>query len=66
MVHGSLVNRSDMARRAAVVNSFADGTRSDTNDELLAGVTVPKGELMQGKFFPLVFHPSWCTSSGKT
>ena len=35
------------------------GTVSDTNDELLRGVTVPKGKLMRGKYFPVVFDPAW-------
>ena len=59
LVHGSFGNRSDRSRRAAVINYFADGTRSATDDELLAGVTVPKGELMGGQFFPVVFDPEW-------
>lgn len=58
MVHGSYENKSDRSRRAFVLNVFGDGTVSDTNDELLAGVPViPKGEQMQGQFFPLLFNP---------
>jgi ectoine hydroxylase-related dioxygenase (phytanoyl-CoA dioxygenase family) len=38
MVHGSYANKSDRPRRACVVNYFADGVCSDTNDELLNGV----------------------------
>lgn len=56
MVHGSYENKSSKPRRAFVLNVFADGTISNTNDELLKGVpTIPKGEKMQGKFFPLLY-----------
>ena len=56
MVHGSYENKSENSRRAFVLNVFADGTVSNTNDELLAGVPkVPKGNKMQGKFFPLLY-----------
>lgn len=55
MVHGSLANSTDRPRRAAVLNYFKDGTRSDTDETLLDGVPViHRGELMQGQFFPLV------------
>lgn len=58
MVHGSYENKSNRSRRAFVLNVFADGTISDTNDELLAGVpVVPKGEKIEGQFFPLLFQP---------
>jgi ectoine hydroxylase-related dioxygenase (phytanoyl-CoA dioxygenase family) len=58
MVHGSYENKSDRARRALVLNVFAEGTLSDTNDELLNGVPiVRKGAKMEGKFFPLLFDP---------
>ncbi len=51
-------NKSNSSRRAFVLNVFAEGTISDTNDELLAGVpVVPKGEKMEGQFFPLLFQP---------
>ncbi|WP_209400119.1 phytanoyl-CoA dioxygenase family protein [Pseudozobellia sp. WGM2] len=57
MVHGSYENKSNRSRRAFVLNVFADGTVSNTNDELLKGVPpVPKGEKMEGKFFPLLFE----------
>lgn len=56
MVHGSYKNESDRSRRAFVLNVFADGTVSNTDDELLAGVPpIPKGKKMQGKFFPLLY-----------
>ncbi|WP_161888479.1 phytanoyl-CoA dioxygenase family protein [Pontibacter russatus] len=58
MVHGSYKNKSEHSRRAFVLNVFADGTASDTDQELLHGVpVVPKGEKMQGQFFPLLFDP---------
>lgn len=58
-VHGSYENRSNRSRRAFVLNVFADGTRSDTDEELLKGVpTIPKGEKMDGQFFPLLFSPN--------
>lgn len=57
MVHGSYENKSPISRRAFVLNVFADGTISNTNDELLKGVpAIPKGEKMQGKFFPMLYN----------
>lgn len=56
LVHGSYENKSKRPRRAFVLNAFADGTVSNTNDELLRGVPpVMKGDKMQGKFFPLLY-----------
>lgn len=56
LVHGSYENKSEWSRRAFVLNVFADGVVSNTNDELLKGVPViKKGEKMQGKYFPLLF-----------
>ena len=58
LVHGSYENNSEMSRRAFVINVFADGTVSNTDDELLVGVPIiPKGDKMEGKFFPLLFNP---------
>lgn len=58
LVHGSYANYSDRSRKAFVLNVFADGTVSDTDEALLQGVPViPKGEKMGGKFFPLIFDP---------
>ena len=58
MVHGSYENKSSHSRRAFVLNVFADGTVSDTDGELLEGVPpIPRGEKMQGQFFPLLFNP---------
>ena len=57
LVHGSFENKSNFSRRAFVLNVFADGTVSNTNEELLNGVPiVPKGRKMEGKFFPLLFE----------
>lgn len=56
MVHGSYENKSDRSRRAFVLNVFADGTISNTDEELLSGVPkVAKGNKMEGKFFPLLY-----------
>lgn len=57
-LHGSGENKSDRPRRAFVINAFADGVRSDSNESMLEGVpVVPKGEKMQGQFFPLLYSP---------
>jgi ectoine hydroxylase-related dioxygenase (phytanoyl-CoA dioxygenase family) len=59
MVHGSYENSTDGPRRATVINVFRDGVLSESNDELLHGVPrIPKGEKMQGQFFPLLFDPA--------
>ena len=58
-LHGSGENKSDKPRRAFVINAFADGVTSDSNEPMLEGVpVVPKGEKMQGQFFPLLYDPS--------
>lgn len=58
MVHGSYENKSALPRRAFVLNVFADGTYSNTDDVLLTGVPViSKGKKLEGKFFPLLFKP---------
>ncbi|QNL51736.1 phytanoyl-CoA dioxygenase family protein [Olivibacter sp. SDN3] len=55
LVHGSYANTSDRSRRALVLNVFADGTLSNSNEEVLQGVPIiHKGEKMQGQFFPLL------------
>lgn len=57
MVHGSYENKSHRSRRALVINVFADGTISATNDTLLEGVPViSKGCKMEGQFFPLLYQ----------
>ena len=54
-IHGSYENKSPSSRRAFVLNVFADGTLSNTDGELLAGVPViKKGKKMEGQFFPLL------------
>jgi ectoine hydroxylase-related dioxygenase (phytanoyl-CoA dioxygenase family) len=59
LVHGSFENDSERPRRAFVLNVFADGTISNSDDELLVGVPpVKKGQRMEGKFFPLLFDGS--------
>jgi len=56
-LHGSGENKSPHPRRAFVINVFADGVKSDSDDVLLTGVPViNKGEKMQGQFFPLLFE----------
>jgi ectoine hydroxylase-related dioxygenase (phytanoyl-CoA dioxygenase family) len=56
LVHGSYENRSEMSRRAFVLNVFADGTVSNTDEELLSGVPIiSKGKKMEGKFFPILY-----------
>ena len=55
MVHGSYENHSSRPRRALVINAFRDGTISDAVSPLLANVPiVPKGEKVEGQFFPLL------------
>lgn len=57
-LHGSGANISTKPRRAFVINVVADGVISDSNEPLLDGVpVVPKGEKIQGQFFPLLFTP---------
>ena len=55
MIHGSFENRSNIPRRATVINAFRDGVRSDSGEVLLEGVPIiPRGEKMEGRFFPLL------------
>jgi ectoine hydroxylase-related dioxygenase (phytanoyl-CoA dioxygenase family) len=55
MIHGSFENRSDRPRRATVINTFRDGVCSDSDEPLLEGVpTIPKGQKIEGSFFPLL------------
>lgn len=57
MVHGSFENKSENSRRAFVLNVFADGTLSNSNEEVLKGVPkILKGEKMNGQFFPRVIE----------
>ena len=58
MVHGSYHNKSMNSRRAFVLNVFADGTTSNSEEALLQGVPpIKKGEVIKGQFFPLLFDP---------
>ena len=55
-VHGSLENHSDQPRRATVINLFADGVRSASDEPPQPDIPViPRGEIMQGRFFPLLY-----------
>jgi ectoine hydroxylase-related dioxygenase (phytanoyl-CoA dioxygenase family) len=65
MVHGSFGNSSEISRRAFVLNVFADGTLSDSDKPLLQGVpAIPKGQKMDGQFFPLIFDPTQLAGGG--
>lgn len=59
MIHGSFENSTKTPRRAAVLNVFRDGVKSDSDLPPLDGVPpVPKGQPMKGQFFPLLFDPA--------
>lgn len=63
MVHGSFANRTDVPRRATVINVLRDGVRSESNTPLLQGVPViPQGQTVQGQFFPLLYTPRGATA----
>jgi len=56
-LHGSGENKSQHQRRAFVINAFADGVKSESDEPLLDGVPViRKGEKMQGQFFPFLYE----------
>jgi ectoine hydroxylase-related dioxygenase (phytanoyl-CoA dioxygenase family) len=56
MVHGSHSNSTEIPRRATVINVIRDGVESYTDETLLNGVPViPKGQKMDGQFFPLLY-----------
>jgi hypothetical protein len=57
-MHGSGANETDRPRRATVINVVLDGVRSDSDEPLLEGVSLPKGEKLAGQFFPLLFSPA--------
>jgi ectoine hydroxylase-related dioxygenase (phytanoyl-CoA dioxygenase family) len=58
-LHGSFANSSPRPRRAVVLNFFRDGTISDADEPLLEGVdAIPRGQKMQGRFFPLLWRGS--------
>lgn len=53
MIHGSFENKSDISRRAAVINVLLDGVKSASLNPLLDGVPpIPIGEKIDGQFFP--------------
>jgi ectoine hydroxylase-related dioxygenase (phytanoyl-CoA dioxygenase family) len=57
-LHGSGANTSAKPRRAFVINAFADGVTSGSDEPLLEGVpAVKKGNKMEGQFFPLLYNP---------
>jgi hypothetical protein len=59
MVHGSYENMTMRQRRATVINVFRNGVRSASNAPPLEGVPpIPKGEKMDGQFFPRLFDPA--------
>ncbi len=59
MVHGSYANKTALPRRAVVLNAFRDGVVSASDDPLLEGVpAIPRGQKIDGQFFPLLFDPS--------
>jgi ectoine hydroxylase-related dioxygenase (phytanoyl-CoA dioxygenase family) len=59
LMHGSDVNTTDRPRRAAVINVIRDGVRSNSDEPLLEGVPIiPRGEPLDGQFFPLLFDPA--------
>jgi ectoine hydroxylase-related dioxygenase (phytanoyl-CoA dioxygenase family) len=56
-LHGSGENKSDRPRRAFVINAFANGVMSDSDEPMLEGVpVVNKGKKMEGQFFPLLYE----------
>ena len=64
MVHGSFENRTEIPRRAAVINVFRDGVCSASDDPMLKDVPpIDKGERMGGRFFPLLYDPQLDTSN---
>ncbi len=57
LVHGSYENRTERPRRAVVLNVFADGVASGSDEPLLSGVPpIPSGNRMEGQFFPLLLQ----------
>ncbi|KAL6075184.1 Phytanoyl-CoA dioxygenase family protein [Balamuthia mandrillaris] len=57
LVHGSFGNKSDGPRRATVINVFADGVCSKSDEPMLAGMPViPTDQPLKGQFFPLLYE----------
>lgn len=66
LVHGSYENFSDRSRRAFVLNVFADGVMSNSNEAVLKGVPAIKtGQKMEGKFFPVIYDPAGLTNGNQ-
>lgn len=58
-MHGSGANNTSKPRRAAVINVFRDGVMSDSDEPLLQNIPViPRGEKINGQFFPLLLDPA--------
>jgi ectoine hydroxylase-related dioxygenase (phytanoyl-CoA dioxygenase family) len=64
MMHGSYANKSQESRRATVINVFADGVVSNRSEVNYGNFTeldnyprVPKGQKMEGVYYPLLFDP---------
>ncbi len=69
MIHGSYQNTTDRPRRGTVINVIRDGVMSNTDGPLLTDTVerssdsirdeiIPKGQKLQGRFFPLLLDPS--------
>jgi len=57
LIHGSHENTTNVPRRATVINLFREGVKSYSDEPLLDGVPkIRKGEVIQGKYFPLLFE----------
>lgn len=60
-LHGSEGNLSSRPRRAMVINVMLDGTKSLSDEPLLAGVDpIPSGQPVAGQFFPLLRTTATC------
>lgn len=56
-VHGSFENRTEIPRRATVVNLIKDGVMSDSDEPLLKGIPpISPGTILSGKYFPMLFR----------
>ncbi|XPF95385.1 phytanoyl-CoA dioxygenase family protein [Colwellia sp. RE-S-Sl-9] len=57
MLHGSFENKSQRSRRAMVLNVFADGTMSNTDETMLRGtdIKISKGQPLNNRYFPLLY-----------
>jgi ectoine hydroxylase-related dioxygenase (phytanoyl-CoA dioxygenase family) len=65
-MHGSRANDTTAPRRATVLNVFRDGVMSNADEPLLEGVPIiPRGEKMDGQFFPLLYDPQSVLASAR-